>query len=263
MTDILSLPTDEIVRRALQKLSEHANLILWGSLLDNRMNVPRIQKNFTFLVPDEKLDTLSAVLTEMNLPIPTLPNYLLRAGGDFLRLGRLHRVTQATDRLSMQCIHLLPASLLGYAEDELETALIEGTPITIYVPRPSAVYAAILRMMPTYRRWCAEQSKLQSDLLMLIYYDLLGLEKVPAGHEPIEDAVMEKRSEVAVERVRGWGRAGEWREGEEWMEDVIVGFVMGEMDMGDLPCLESVAADAMHKTLARMDDNSETVIGDI
>ncbi|KAJ8508943.1 hypothetical protein ONZ45_g8841 [Pleurotus djamor] len=229
--DILSLPTDEIVRRALQRLSEHTNLILWGSLLDNRMNVPRIQKNFTFLVPDDTLDTLSAILTQMNLPIPTLPNYLVRAEGDFLRLSRLHRVTQATDCLSMQCIHLLPASLPGYTQDELETAPLEGTPVMIYVPRPSAVYAGIMRMMFKYRKFCAEQYKLQSDLSMLVYYNLLGLEKVPAGHETIEDAVMEKRSEAAVERVRGWGRAGEWREGEEWMEDALVGFAMGEKAM--------------------------------
>ncbi|KAJ8509451.1 hypothetical protein ONZ45_g8393 [Pleurotus djamor] len=182
MTDILALPTDEIVRRALKRLSEHTNLILWGALLDNRMSVPRIQKNFTFLVPDDTLEKLSAVLTQMNLPVATLPNYLVRAEGDFLRLSRLHRVTQATDCLSMQCIRLLPASLPGYTQDELEPAFLEGTLVTIYVPRPSAVYAGILRMMFKYCKFCAEQSKLESDFSMLVYYNLLGLEKVPAGH---------------------------------------------------------------------------------
>ncbi|KAJ8455315.1 hypothetical protein ONZ45_g18980 [Pleurotus djamor] len=111
-------------------------------------------------------------------------------------------------------------------------------------------------MMFKYCKFCAEQSKLESDFSMLVYYNLLGLEKVPAGHE-IEDMEMEKRSEEAVGRVRGWGRAGEWREGEEWMEDVIVGFVKGEKDLASLPHLGSIADGKTARTrkpLARMDN---------
>ncbi|KAL1706096.1 hypothetical protein EV121DRAFT_269363 [Schizophyllum commune] len=178
--DILSLPVDQIVRKALRRLSEHTHLILWGALLDWRMSVPRIQK----------------------------------------------------------CIHLVPASLPGYTEDELEPTPLDGTTATLYVPRPSAVYAGILRMMLKYRKFCSERYKLQSDLELLVYYNLLGLEKMSAGDD-IEDSEFEQRSEEAAERIRGWGRAGQWREGEEWMEDALIGIVKGEKDLATLPHLGS------------------------
>ena len=72
--------------------------------------------------------------------------------------------------------------------------------------------------MLKYRKFCSERYKLQSDLELLVYYNLLGLKKMSAG-EDIEDSEFEQRSEEAAERIRGWGRAGQWREGEEWMED--------------------------------------------
>ncbi|KAI4525033.1 hypothetical protein K525DRAFT_252679 [Schizophyllum commune Loenen D] len=259
--DILSLPVDEIVRKALRRLSEHTHLILWGALLDWRMSVPRIQKHFTFLVPDDKLDTLSAELTQMGLPLTTLPNHLINNEGDFLRRSRLHRVTQAIDCYRLQCIHLVPASLPGYTEDELEPTPLDGTTATLYVPRPSAVYAGILRMMRKYRKFCSERYKLQSDLELLIYYNLLGFEKMSAGDD-IEDSEFEKRSAEAAERIRGWGRAGQWREGEEWMEDALVGIVKGEKDIATLPHLGSTADGKNPRTpkpLVRMDDSSETV----
>ncbi|KAI5833546.1 hypothetical protein K523DRAFT_361038 [Schizophyllum commune Tattone D] len=243
--DILSLPVDEIVRKALRRLSEHTHLILWGALLDWRMSVPRIQKHFTFLVPDDKLDTLSAELTQMGLPLTTLPNHLINNEGDFLRRSRLHRVTQATDCYRLQCIHLVPASLPGYTEDELEPTPLDGTTATLYVPRPSAVYAGILRMMRKYRKFCSERYKLQSDLELLIYYNLLGFEKMSAGDD-IEDSEFEKRSAEAAERIRGWGRAGQWREGEEWMEDALVGIVKGEKDIATLPHLGATATHATY-----------------
>ncbi|KAL1762251.1 hypothetical protein FB107DRAFT_199389 [Schizophyllum commune] len=263
--DILSLPIDEIVRRALRRLSEHTHLILWGALLDWRMSVPRIQKHFTFLVPDDKLDILSAALTQMGLPLTTLPNHLTNNEGDFLRRSRLHRVTQATDCYRLQCIHLVPASLPGYTEDELEPTPLDGTTATLYVPRPSAVYAGILRMMLKYRKFCSERYKLQSDLELLVYYNLLGLKKMSAGDD-IEDSEFEKRSEEAAERIRGWGRAGQWREGEEWMEDALVGIVKGEKDMATLPHSGSTAVGKTVRTpkpLVRMDDSSETVVSDV
>ena len=42
--NIFSLPTDEIVRKAILVLSERTALIIWGSLLDQHLGLPRIQK---------------------------------------------------------------------------------------------------------------------------------------------------------------------------------------------------------------------------
>ncbi|EPQ55148.1 hypothetical protein GLOTRDRAFT_121418 [Gloeophyllum trabeum ATCC 11539] len=235
--DIFSLPTDEIVRRALQRLAEHTQLIVWGSLLDRRMRLPRIQKAELHI---DKLEALSAMLTQMTLPVATLPNSVVSTEGDFLRRGRLHRVTRATDCFGMQCLHLMPAPLPGYTEDDLEPAPLDGTSLTMYVPRPSAVYAGILRMMLKYPRWCAEQYKLQADLELLVYYNMLGPEKMSAGYE-LEEREMDRRGMEAAEPVRGWGREGQWREGEEWMEDALVGIVTGEKDITSLPHLGTMA----------------------
>ena len=41
---IFSLPTDEIVRKAVHVISERSILVVWGSLLDQHLGLPRIQK---------------------------------------------------------------------------------------------------------------------------------------------------------------------------------------------------------------------------
>lgn len=78
-------------------------------------------------------------------------------------------------------MHFMPASLPGYTEDELNSAPLNNTLVMLYVPRRSAVYAGIIRMMSKYRRWCAERDKLHSDLELLIYYDLRAREDDAGG----------------------------------------------------------------------------------
>ncbi|KAI0756009.1 hypothetical protein C8Q80DRAFT_1125668 [Daedaleopsis nitida] len=235
--DILALPLDDIVHTALCILSKRTRLIVWGSLLDELLGLPRVHKNFTFLVPDEELDGLSAILASMHLPIGTLPTYVVRNAGDFLLRGRLHRVSRHTDPIRIQCLHLLPASLPGYIDEELAPTPLDHTSVTLYAPRPSAVYAGILRMMRKYVRHSPERSRLQSDLELLVNYNLLELEKGFAVEEDFEALGMHHRVETAVERIRSWGKAGEWRHGEESVESLLIGVVKGEMDIGDLPAL--------------------------
>ncbi|KAI0712396.1 hypothetical protein C8Q76DRAFT_676939 [Earliella scabrosa] len=237
---IFSLPTDEIVRKAVTVLSERSILIVWGSLLDQHLGLTRIQKHFTFLVPDDDLEALSAALTSMHLPVATPQNYLLLSEGDFLRRGHMHRVSRRTDPHGIQCIHLMPASLPAYVPEELEPTPLRNSLVTLYAPRPSAVYAGIFRMMLKYRRHCAERRVLQSDLELLVNYNLLGLDNVKGfAMEASDEALgMNKRIEAAVERIRSWGKAGEWRPGEEWIEELLVAVVKGETDIGDLPSLD-------------------------
>lgn len=199
-------------------------------------------------MPDEELDSLSDILTSMHLPIGALPTYVVRNAGDFLRRGRLHRVSRHTDPIRIQCLHLLPASLPDYTHEELEPMPLENTSVTLYAPRPSAVYAGILRMMRKYRRHCAERYRLQSDLELLVNYNLLGLEKGFAAEEDFEALGMDHRVETAVERISSWGKAGEWRPGEGSVEDLLIAVVKGEMDIGDLPALETLS-DSEARTL--------------
>ncbi|KAI0756055.1 hypothetical protein C8Q80DRAFT_1092132 [Daedaleopsis nitida] len=236
--DIFALPLEEIVHTAVSILSERTRLIAWGALLDCLLGLPRVLKNFTFLVPDEELDDLSAILNSLHLPIGTLPTYVVSSEGDFLLRGRLHRVSVSTSPQGIQCLHLFPASLPGYIDDELEPTPLDRTSITLYAPRPSAVYAGILRIMRKYRQHCAERYRLQSDLELLVNYNLLELEKPSVLAESFEVPDMDDRVETAVERIRRWGKAGEWRPGEEFVEDLLIAIVKGEMYPRDLPALE-------------------------
>ena len=195
-------------------------------------------QDFTFLVPDEDIEKLSAMLITMHLPLATLPSYVVSSEGDLLRLGRLHRVSRHTDPFGIQCLHLMPASLPEYTDNELEPIQSSVTSVMLYAPRPSAVYAGILRMMRKYRMHCSERYRLQSDLELLVNYNLLGLEKGFAVEADFEALGMDQRVETAVERIRGWGKAGEWRTGEEFVEDLLVAVVRGDVDIGDLPALD-------------------------
>ncbi|KAJ6457042.1 hypothetical protein C8R47DRAFT_995986, partial [Mycena vitilis] len=215
-------------------------LIVWGALLDCHIGLPRVVKNFTFLVPDDQLDLASATLTDMHLPLVQPQRLQVRTRGDFALKGYLHRVSVSVSPGSMQCLHLVPSSFPSYTADELQPADVEGVPVL--VPRPSAVYACIVRMMHKYDRHWPEQRKLQSDLELLVNHHLLGIEKVPVDEEGMEALGLEKRVETAEETVRAWGRAGEWREGEEWVENALVGIFTNEVDIGRLPFPDSSMA---------------------
>lgn len=142
----------------------------------------------------------------------------------------------------MQCLHLYPSSLPSYTPNELESIYIDDVPAL--VPRASAVYSGIVRMMSKYVLYSAERYKLQSDLELLVNYHLLMIEKFPTDEEGMKMLGVEKRVKEAEEKIRAWGRAGEWREGEEWIEDALVGIMSGREDMENLP---SRAKDTLSK----------------
>ncbi|TRM61356.1 hypothetical protein BD626DRAFT_599389 [Schizophyllum amplum] len=107
----------------------------------------------------------------------------------------------------------------SYEFSPIGQAPLNNTLVMLYVPRRSAVYAGIIRMMSKYRRCCSSTTT-------------CAREKMTPGEEDDYDEVeVQGRVEAAAERIRGWGRAGEWREGEQWMEDALIGLVKGDKDM--------------------------------
>ncbi|KIY65958.1 hypothetical protein CYLTODRAFT_399616 [Cylindrobasidium torrendii FP15055 ss-10] len=229
-----SLPPEDLVHQALAKLyNKGMQLIIWGGMLERYLGIPRVYTDFSFLVPDDQLVAASAMLSGMHLPLASPRRLLLQTCGDFEGMGYLHRVTNSTTDASMQCLHLYPSSFLSYTDDELQKIFIDDVPALI--PRASAVYAGMIRMMSKYVRWTSERYKLQSDLELSVNYHLLKIEKIPIDEEEMEMLDLDLRVKEAEENIRAWGRAGEWRQGEEWMEDALIGIVNGEGDIGDLP----------------------------
>lgn len=87
----------------------------------------------------------------------------------------------------------------------------------------------------------------------------------PGEEDDYDEVEVQGRVEAAAERIRGWGRAGEWREGEQWMEDALIGLVKGDKDMGDLPLLAPPLMKKparTHKLVGRAEASPELVVGD-
>jgi len=76
---------------------------------------------------------------------------------------------------------------------------------------------------------------LQSDLELLVNHHLLRVHKVPADEDDYAELNMDGRVMDAEKTIRDWGEAGEWRAGEEWMEDALIRIVKSEMVIDDLP----------------------------
>lgn len=72
---------------------------------------------------------------------------------------------------------------------------------------------------------------------MLIHYNLLDVQSgyVEPGEQSWKDLEMDRRINSAVQSVQKWGMDGEWREGEEWMEDALVALLRGDGIIEALP----------------------------
>ncbi|KAI0315292.1 hypothetical protein OF83DRAFT_1062377 [Amylostereum chailletii] len=231
------LAPEVLVDHALRRLaSAGIELIEWGTSLFRRLNVPLIPKHFTYVVADDQFDTASDLLVNMCLPISPPHRILSKTEGDFHTKGRLYRLTPSTRPSSVRYLHLFPLSFPAFSPREL--FLDDRSPYSLLAPRVSAIYASILRMMTAYPKSDPARGRLESDLEMLVHYNLMDLQK---GYVDVDDDEtwerfgMDRRLENAVATVQGWGLAGEWRTGEDWMEDALVAIIRGTGEIERLP----------------------------
>ena len=95
----------------------------------------------------------------------------------------------------------------------------------ILVPRPSAMYASLTRMMLRYPTNLTTWSVLKVDVSQLVLYHFLGYTLETISDE--EDEEQEnRRIDAAVDMIRQWGVQKEWGE-EEWMGDMLSCLVRG------------------------------------
>lgn len=180
----------------------------------------------------------------MHLPLSSPPPLLAYMEGDLVTKGRLHRLTRSTAQEDVQYLNLLPLSFGGLLPSELSEQRFKT--YSLFVPRQSAVYACILRILATYPRSNSPvRESLTAELELLINYNLLEL---PLGYRTPDDddddrdddqryglSDMDERVEKAVSTVRNWGAVGEWRDGEEWMQDTLIAILRGSGDIDYLP----------------------------
>ncbi|EDR10505.1 uncharacterized protein LACBIDRAFT_325175 [Laccaria bicolor S238N-H82] len=132
-----------LVDKALQTMKrEGIQVIEWRALLSRRMKVPVFVKNFHYVVPDNQLESASACLSNLGLPLMPLSDFRINVDGDFHLKGKFHRITVGTESWDLQQIALYPLSFSTLSMSELT----EEPPMRLYpsqrcpkilIPRPA------------------------------------------------------------------------------------------------------------------------------
>ena len=188
------------------------------------------------MVEDNRLEDACKILESLGLP--SAPSWSSDIIGDILCKGRAFRITRLT--LPGFAMHVIfyPLSFVDFIPEEL----VEAPPShmscascsSVFVPRPAAVYAFILRAIQRYSPSDRTRGTLCNDLGSLILYHLLGY-TLGDMEEDQEEEEEQRRMCDAVGVIRKWGVQGEWRHGEEWFEDVLVGLATGQARAECLP----------------------------
>ncbi|KAJ2928188.1 hypothetical protein H1R20_g8904, partial [Candolleomyces eurysporus] len=247
--DLFDRQPAELVDVAISRLqAAGVELIEWRALLYRRMSVPIFVKDFSYVVPDEDLATASDILSSIGLPLSPPSKLLTRVEGDIHTKATYHRLTRSSAPAWLQCLVLYPASFVSLNPEELDTTpsihlLPSPSTTKILVPRPSAVYAWLLRTMLKYPRSCAVRTILASDLSELVDYHLLrvveGYVNPDENPERWKELNMKRRIADALELINQWTQNHEWREGEEWFGDALEAIVSGDGNIEYLPSSNS------------------------
>ncbi|KAM6494250.1 hypothetical protein JOM56_010611 [Amanita muscaria] len=234
-TSILDLPRASVVEIALQVLQgAGVELVEWDALLYIRMKVPRKRRDFSYLVPDDRLEDASNILASIDLPLSAPSDLLLKTNDEYAK-GRFYRITRSTLPPVISHIVLYPFSLMPVLPSELSAQppshLSPSRCSNILVPRPSAACAFLLRAITKYPRFCYTRTVLQSNLEELVLYFFLGytLRDLPKGEE--DEWVREdehRRIAAASQVIKQWSSDEKWRQGEEWMGGVLAAVVAGD-----------------------------------
>jgi hypothetical protein len=149
--------------------------------------------------------------------------------------GRHYRIKQSANPTLEHHLVIYPLSFAAFRPCEISEQPAQYSNLhrcsRIRVPRPSAVYASLLRMMLRYpaSSSACESFVLLADISQLVLYHLMGytLETISGDDEEDEN----RRVAAALETIREWGMRKEWGPGEEWMEKSLSDFVRGSHDV--------------------------------
>ncbi|KAJ2913663.1 hypothetical protein MD484_g6765, partial [Candolleomyces efflorescens] len=237
--DVFDHQPTELVDAALSKLqAAGVKLIEWRALLYRRMGKPN---NFSYAVPDDEMPLVSDILTTMGLPLSPHSTLLSAVEGDIHTKGIRYRLTRSSAPSCAQYLVIYPTSFVSFTPPELSPAPSLDLPsgITILVPRPSAVFAWILRKMLLYPQICHVQTVLNSDLYELLDYHFLTVnggygttDEHPGRWKPLDE---DGKTIEALDIIDQWGRNHEWRKGEEWFGDVLQAILTENMNIKYFP----------------------------
>ena len=170
-----------------------------------------------------------------DLGLLSAPDFKLlnKTEGEFELKASFFELNEPATLGQTQRLALYPSSFCSFFDNELTTEQRQYTvsrESTILVPKPSAVYASMIRMMATYPEYCVERTILCSDLSELINHHLYGLDEdtLDTEEEDFDEKYeMSRRLSDADSVVRTWTGGNEWRPEEEWIGDVMDALVRG------------------------------------
>ncbi|KAF4572657.1 DNA-directed DNA polymerase gamma mip1 [Pleurotus pulmonarius] len=173
---LASYSPEDLVEQATQKLlSAGIQLIEFRYQLYRRMGVPAVVMNPCYLVEDDQLDEASNTVADLGLPLTSPLSTNANTEGKFVTLSRLHRITASTTPGIQQFLQLLPVSFTGLVPCDLipSPSLSKAS---IRIPRESAVYACLIRIIARSSRHDPTRVQAQSDLGMLAMHHMYGME---------------------------------------------------------------------------------------
>ncbi|KAJ6501947.1 hypothetical protein C8R45DRAFT_818703 [Mycena sanguinolenta] len=221
---LFQLQPEELVQIALRHLSESGiRLIEWHSLLYRHFQVPIFAKarqllqfhNFSYIIPDDQLSRSSRLLADLSLAKSSPDPFHVRTGGDVYTEAHLYRLTASEGLGAVQYLALFPESYVSFYDWELSPH--PGSHfhnVNIFIPRPAALYAALIRLISSYPRPDCARHALITELGMLIMYHLYPQHDEDSEENDAADI------EHALDMIRGWWE--DWRYGEEWIRDTLI-----------------------------------------
>ncbi|KAK0201707.1 hypothetical protein DFS33DRAFT_1349394 [Desarmillaria ectypa] len=235
-----SLPPETLVDFALLHLNRVGIIVTeWRTLLYRRMNVPLVPCNFSYIVPDDKLQEASEVLTSMGLPLSIPDPLYVSTGGDLYSKALLHRITLSANLGPARFILLYPSSFCSFSLSELESVNqplfgLDFLTVSLNVPTASATYASLVRTVAVYKRNDATRKTLLSELAQLALYNLYDGDYGKYSEDEDDDEEVEREIQQAVAVVHGWT----WNADEEWIGDALAE-VVATSAYDELPWMSS------------------------
>ncbi len=107
--------------------------------------------------------------------------------------------------------------------------------LQVLVPRPQAVYAALVRLLSKSPRNSRTRTNLDAQLSQLLLYHLFGAQLSDSYDEDESEDEEDPSVLEAISVVRSWTWDHQWREGEEWIGDALQVIVSGAADSAALP----------------------------
>ncbi|KAF9030971.1 hypothetical protein BDZ89DRAFT_1112006 [Hymenopellis radicata] len=225
---------EELVTIALRTLHDAKIVpIEWGAALYRRMGVPMMIKNFSYIIPDNLLTAAATTLSSLGLPKGDPDPFLPKAVGDkYSKASSLFRLTESEEIGPVRYLILYPMSYIQFTSDELSISpslsyRADPDELQVLVPRPQAVYAALIRLLSKSLCHSSTRTTLDSELSQLLLYHLFGAQLSDSYDE--DDSEDEEDPSVAEAILA---------RGEEWMGDALQVIVSGAADSAALPYVD-------------------------